>query len=108
MMRESSPKGVRVKRERQEEAARYFEFAGVMMVVIDREERVTVVNRKACEVLGCGEAEVLGANWFDRFVPERMRDDVKSVFRKYARTLVGPSSFSSSEGKQPTQKVKSP
>jgi PAS domain S-box-containing protein len=68
--------------ERQREAARYLEFAGVMMVVIDRSETVTFVNRKCCEILGYPEEEIVGRNWFDGFLPERLRSEVRSAYQK--------------------------
>jgi PAS domain S-box-containing protein len=62
-----------------ERAQTYLDLAGVMFVAIDREGVVTLVNRKACEVLGYKEKEILGKNWFDNFVPERLREKVKGV-----------------------------
>ncbi|MBI2460051.1 MAG: PAS domain S-box protein [Candidatus Rokubacteria bacterium] len=58
------------------------DLAGVILVAIDREQRVTLINQKGCEVLGCAKEEILGANWFDRFIPERFREETRSVFRR--------------------------
>jgi PAS domain S-box-containing protein len=49
---------------------RYLDIAGVMLVVIDTEERVGLINQKGCEVLGYAEQELLGKNWFDHFLPQ--------------------------------------
>ena len=58
------------------------DLAGVVLVAIDREQRVTLINQKGCEVLGRPREEILGANWFDRFVPERLRKETRGVFRR--------------------------
>ncbi|MBI5561447.1 MAG: PAS domain S-box protein [Deltaproteobacteria bacterium] len=59
---------------------RYLDIAGVMIVALDPEGRVTLINRKGCELLGRDEEDVLGRNWFDAFLPERARGEARSVF----------------------------
>ncbi|MBI2843125.1 MAG: PAS domain S-box protein [Armatimonadetes bacterium] len=63
-------------------AQQYLDIAGVIIVAIDAKERVTLINKKGAEVLGYTEPEIIGKNWFDSFIPERMREDIRSVFRK--------------------------
>ncbi len=69
----------RLRRER-DDADRYFDMAGVLMLVLDREGRVERLNRRGAEILGCTSAWAKGKNWFSTFVPVRMRDDVRRVF----------------------------
>ncbi len=57
-------------------AQKYFDTAGVMMVVIDSEGGVKSINRRGCEVLGYSENEVVGKSWLDNFVPPRVRGQV--------------------------------
>jgi two-component system sensor kinase FixL len=59
-------------RERQR-ATRYLEATQTMLIGIDLKQRVTMVNRKGCEVLERTEAELVGANWFERVIPEHHR-----------------------------------
>jgi len=73
-------------REEKERAQKYLDVAAVMFVVINTDQTVSMVNRKACEILGYPEEEIIGKNWFDHFIPGRIRDEVKSVF---ARLLAG-------------------
>jgi PAS domain S-box-containing protein len=43
-----------------------------MFVVLDRDCRVTLINRKGCEILGRPWQDILGRNWFDHFIrPDR-------------------------------------
>jgi PAS domain S-box-containing protein len=58
-------------------AQRYLDVAEVIMVVIDHDEKVSLINQKGCRVLGLGEEEILGRNWFESFVPARDREQVR-------------------------------
>lgn len=51
----------------------YLAAAGTMMVALDGDGRVTLVNRKACEILGCDEAEIMGADWLETAVAAEHR-----------------------------------
>jgi len=66
--------------EEKERARQYLDIAGVMLVAIDADEKVTVINRKGCEILGYREEQIVGKNWFDNFLPERIREGVRAVF----------------------------
>jgi len=59
----------------------YLDIAGVMLAIVDADENITLINRKGCEILGYKEEELIGKNWFDLLVPQRVRDEVKGVFR---------------------------
>ncbi len=58
----------------------YLNIATVIFVVIDTEQKVDLINKKGCEVLGYQENEIIGKNWFDNFIPERLRNEVRLVF----------------------------
>lgn len=58
----------------------YLDIAGVMVLVLGAGGRVTLINRRGCEILGYPEEEIVGKNWFDNFLPERVRDEVRLVF----------------------------
>jgi two-component system, cell cycle response regulator len=60
----------------------YFNIAEVVMLVLDTDKRVIRINRKGCEILGYKEKEIVGKDWFDMFVPERIRSETKEVFMK--------------------------
>ena len=68
-------------RKERDKAQKYLDVAGVMFVVISADQQVTLINDKGCEILGCSEEEIIGKNWFDNFLPERLRKDVKSVYQ---------------------------
>jgi PAS domain S-box-containing protein len=67
-------------REERNKAQQYLNIAGVIIVAINEQADVSLINRKGCQVLGYKEEEILDKNWFDLCVPERDRDERKSVF----------------------------
>jgi len=81
-----------LRRER-DRARTYLDIAGVMMVALDAEGRVTLINRKGCEVLGFGEREIVGKSWFDTFLPERLRDGVRRVFAQLMAGEIGGAEY---------------
>jgi PAS domain S-box-containing protein len=63
-------------------ARQYLDIAGVMLAVLDREGRISLINRRGCEILGYREEELLGRNWFDCCIEEKLRPEVKDIFGK--------------------------
>ncbi|NJN45252.1 MAG: PAS domain-containing protein [Candidatus Competibacteraceae bacterium] len=68
-----------LKREK-ETAQHYLRTINVMVIVLDTQGRVILVNRKGCELLGGTEAEILGSDWFENFIPPEQRVQVRTVF----------------------------
>jgi len=66
-------------REERDNAQKYLDIAAVIIIAIDAKGEVKLINKKGCEVLGYKEEEIVGINWFDNFLPERLRDPVKAV-----------------------------
>jgi PAS domain S-box-containing protein len=65
-----------------ETARRYLDVAGVMLLIIGADEKVTLINRKGSELLGYTEQEITGRNWFDNFVPSGYRESLRLAFRR--------------------------
>ncbi len=63
-------------------AENYLRIAGVMLLVVDPSERITLINKKGSEILGYPEGEIIGKNWFDTFVPEQHREEVREGFTR--------------------------
>ncbi len=61
-------------------AQKYLDVAGVMIVALNSDQSVALINRKGCEILGYNEEEIIGKNWFDNFLPDKIRDEVKAIF----------------------------
>ena len=67
-------------RQERNRAQKLLDIAGVMFVAIDAKGTVILVNQKGGEVLGYAQKEIIGKNWFDSFLPERIKDETKAVF----------------------------
>lgn len=57
-----------------------FNIANFMLVLLDNRGRVFKVNKKACEILGYKQDEIIGKSWFSNFIPKYQRKEVKKVY----------------------------
>jgi len=57
-------------------AQTYLDVAEVLMVVLDREGKVTLINQKGARTLGFEEDEIIGQNWHQLVVPPNKRGEV--------------------------------
>ena len=62
-----------------ERAQHYLDIAGVIILALDNEGKVTLINRKGIEILGYEEHEILGKYWVENFLPEESRDFVTKL-----------------------------
>ncbi len=68
-----------LKREK-ETAQSYLDVANTIILVLNKEGKIELVNRKGAELLECEVEGVVGSDWFDRFIPEHEWKRVKEVF----------------------------
>ncbi|MCX6004403.1 MAG: diguanylate cyclase [Chloroflexi bacterium] len=61
-------------------AQNFLDIAESILMVLDTDQKVTLMNRKGCEILGLQEEEIIGKSWFDTFVPGRVRQRSKQGF----------------------------
>ena len=73
---------IAVRKKERETAQMYLDIAGSMMVVIDTEEKITLLNQRGEEVLGVSAQEVVGKNWFELFISNEEREEVRTIFRR--------------------------
>jgi len=76
-----------------EEKEEYLNIARVMLAVVNADENITMINKKGCDITGYKEDEVIDKNWFDLLVPERIRDQVRGVFRKLMAGDIEPAEY---------------
>lgn len=63
-------------------AQKYLDSAGVMILNLDCSGKVTLINKKGAEILGYKQKDILGKNWFNSFIPPKIRGEIKKVFYK--------------------------
>ncbi|MFC1563500.1 PAS domain S-box protein [candidate division KSB1 bacterium] len=73
-----------------ERAQNYLDIAGVMLVVIDKDQTVSMINNKGCEILGYEQKDIIGKNWFDHFLPKDIKKPVKEVFIQLVKGDIKP------------------
>ena len=65
-----------------ERAQRYLDIADIIIMVINNDREVEEINQRGCEILGYDKEEIIGKNWFENFVPERVRKDLLEEIHK--------------------------
>jgi len=70
-----------------DKARRYLSIARVTILRLDAEGKITLINRRGCEILGYREEELIGRDWFDTCVPEQVRERTKRFF--FERAMAG-------------------
>jgi two-component system, LuxR family, sensor kinase FixL len=89
-----------LRRER-DRAQRYLDLVNVMIIAVNRAGRITLVNRKACELFGYPEHELLGKDFFAACQPPGFAGRSRILFEE---ALAGrESGFSLLEGPVLTQ-----
>ena len=61
-------------------AQKYLDIAGVIIVVVNTDQTVALINKKGCQLLGFEQSEIIGKNWFDQFIPKKDREKTVSTF----------------------------
>jgi PAS domain S-box-containing protein len=69
-------------REEKTKIQNYLDIAGVILLVIDADQKISLINKKGGKILGYNGNEIIGKNWVDIFIPEKNRDEVEAEFRK--------------------------
>lgn len=75
--RKAIEKALLVERDR---AQNYLDLADVILLGLDTSGRVTLINRRGCEVLGYQESELLGKDWFSTCIPANKRESARRQF----------------------------
>jgi PAS domain S-box-containing protein len=79
----------RTVRSEREKARTYLEIVVTTVLAISSDQAVIMVNPAGCRLLGRSEEEILGNNWFDSYLPERVRETSRE---RFARIVTGAES----------------
>ena len=64
----------------------YLDVSQTMLLTLSNRGLVSHINRAGCELLGRDETDIVGASWFDTFVPASVRSGMRTLFE---RTMTG-------------------
>jgi len=80
---------VAIQKER-DQAQQYLDIAAVMMIVLDKQGRIELINKKGCEILGYREEELRGQDWCEIYIPEEDKDRVKRIITDLLAGIIEP------------------
>jgi PAS domain S-box-containing protein len=66
-------------------AQRYLDIVEVMILALGADGTVRRVNQKGTRVLGYSESELIGSDFYQRLVPDEVRDRVRKQFQSVAQ-----------------------
>ncbi len=69
-------------RKERDKLQKYLDVAGVIIVTLNKQGEITLMNRKGHEILGYAKRELIGKNWFDTCIPERVRSKIRKIFQQ--------------------------
>ncbi len=69
-------------KEERDNAQRYLDIAGVIILVLDTKGKVILINKKGSHVLKYKENEIIGKIWHENFLSEKNRNENKEAFNK--------------------------
>ena len=69
------------------------ELAEVILLVLDKDGKVELINKKACDVLGFEREEIVGKDWIENFVPTKIRKELYKVYSKISKEEGSESKF---------------
>ncbi|MCP4705553.1 MAG: PAS domain S-box protein, partial [candidate division Zixibacteria bacterium] len=73
-----------------ERAQGYLDIAGSMLLALDSKGKMILLNKKACQILGCSSEDWLGKDWFETFLPKQIRREVSHVYNQLMSGKIEP------------------
>lgn len=67
-------------------AEKYLNLAAGIIIAIDENQIVRFINEKGCQLLETSKDFVLGKNWFDTFLTDENREEIRNVFFELLQT----------------------
>ena len=61
-------------------AKQLLDVAGTIILALDTRCKVTLINARGCEILGYPAEEIIGKDWVNTFLPERIRKKINATF----------------------------
>ncbi|MCB9772099.1 MAG: PAS domain S-box protein [Candidatus Omnitrophica bacterium] len=69
-------------RQERNNAQNYLNIAGVIILTLNKNGLVTLINKKGCELLGYEEKEIVGQDWFKKFLSADEEQEVRIIFNR--------------------------
>ena len=69
-------------RQERDRTSQILDLMTQIIVTLNREGRITTVNRAGCRILGYEEGELIGKDWFSICLPSGIGDEIRGRFRR--------------------------
>ncbi len=66
-----------------------FDLANLLILVIDEDQRIRMINKKACDLVGIEQGEILGKEW-TALVPDNLKRGLRENIEKTFREIIPP------------------
>jgi len=76
-----------------DKAQMYLDMARVIFVALNNKGEVTLLNQKGCELLELLQEEAIGKDWFENFIPSKVRETVKESFDRLIDNNLEPDEY---------------
>ena len=73
-----------------ERSQQYLDIAGVMILALDVNGIITLANKKAAQILGYKQNEILGKQWIKTFIPSKNQKTVNALFKEIISGKITP------------------
>ncbi|MHA2052153.1 MAG: PAS domain S-box protein [Candidatus Hodarchaeales archaeon] len=80
----------KILRNERDKAQRYLDIIPVIMIAFDLDGNITLINKKGSQTLGYPEIELIGKNYVDTFVPDRIKKKVTQIFDSLTNGILFP------------------
>jgi PAS domain S-box-containing protein len=67
----------------------YLDNSAEIVMILDPGQKITMINRKGCEILGFSENEITGKDWIENFIPEAAKDGTGKIFDNLVHRRTG-------------------
>ena len=66
-----------------------FDMANLLLLVIDEDQKIRMVNKKACELLGLRQSDIIGKEW-SKIVPAETAGELSDNIEKTFKEIIAP------------------
>ena len=66
----------------------FMKTLGTIVMTLDLDGNITMINEQGAKLLGVEHDSIIGKNWFDNFIPENIKDEIKNVFNNIVNRKV--------------------
>lgn len=68
----------------------YLDSSASIFLVVNKDHRIELINKKGCEILGFEQDALLHKNWFKEFIPSNKREELTALFNAIIDGTIEP------------------